>query len=164
MSSIYVEITGDLQELLRDMAKLENADTGAAMAAIGEGLRESTIRRFDTSTSPEGKKWKASVRVREKGGKTLIKTAKLRNSIHTEYDDTGMAVGTNSIYAATHQLGASGRQIKPKNRKVLKFQINGKWISAKKVTVNIPARPFLGISEEDEGEIRAILDAMMRGD
>lgn len=164
MASIHVEISGDLQELLRDIAKLENVDTGAAMATIGEGLRESTIRRFDTSTSPEGKKWKTSIRVREKGGKTLIKTAKMRNSIHTEYDDTGMAVGTNSIKATTHQFGDKGRVIRPKKKGALRFKINGQWVMAKKVTVNIPARPFLGISEEDEEEIRSVLDAMMKGE
>ncbi len=164
MSSVHVEVTGDLKKLLKDTSHLENIDTEGAMAAIGEGLRESTIRRFDTSTGPNEKKWKTSIRVREKGGKTLVKSSNLRNSIHTEYDKTGMAVGTNNIYAATHQLGARGRVIKPKRKKVLHFKFNGKWVTKKKVVVNIPARPFLGISEEDEEDIKKILDDMMRGE
>lgn len=164
MSSIHVEVSGDLKKLLKDVSRLENIDTSGAMAAIGEGLRESTIRRFDTSTSPEGKKWRTSIRVRENGGKTLIKTANLRNSIHTEYDKDGMAVGTNSIKAATHQFGDKGRSIRAKKKKFLRFKINGKWVMKKEVKVNIPARPFLGISEEDEKEIREILDSMMKGE
>lgn len=164
MPSIHVEVTGDIRKLMQDVSHLENVDTAGAMAAIGEGLRESTIRRFDTSTGPDGKKWKTSLRVREKGGKTLVKTANLRNSIHTEHDKTGMAVGTNNIYAATHQLGDKGRIIKPKKKKVLHFKINDKWVTKKKVVVDIPARPFLGISEEDDEDIRKILDDMMRGE
>ena len=164
MSSIRVEVTGDYEELLKEIARLENVDTEAAMAAIGEGLRESTMRRFETSTGPDGKRWKTSIRAREKGGKTLIHRANLRNSIHTEYDATGMAVGTNTIYAATHQFGAQGRVIRAKRKKALRFQINGQWVSKKKVVVNIPERPFLGISEEDDEDIRSILDEMMKGD
>lgn len=161
---VHVEVTGDIRKLMEDVSHLENVDTAGAMAAIGEGLRESTIRRFDTSTGPDGKKWKTSLRVREKGGKTLVKTAKMKNSIHTEYDKTGMAVGTNSIKATTHQFGDKGRIIKPKRKKALHFKFNGKWVTKKKVVVNIPARPFLGISEEDEEDIRKILDDMMRGE
>lgn len=35
-----------------------------------------------------------------------------------------------------------GGTIKPKNGKYLRFQIDGKWIMARSVT--IPARPYLG--------------------
>lgn len=164
MSSIRIEVDGDLQKLVSDMAKLENADIGGAMAAIGEGLRESTVRRFETSTGPDGKRWKTSIRAKETGGKTLIQTARLRNSIHTEYDESGVAVGTNDIRAATHQFGDSGRVIRPRKKRLLRFRIKGQWVSVKKVSVDIPARPFLGISEEDDEEIRTILDGMMKGE
>ena len=66
MSSIQVEVAGDYSALLREIARLENVDTEGAMAAIGAGLRESTVRRFDTSTAPDGKKWKTSIRVKER--------------------------------------------------------------------------------------------------
>ena len=162
MSSIKAAVTGDTEALLKRLASLRAADTKGAMRAIAEGLRTSTVERFDKSISPEGKKWKASIRAGNVGGKTLVKTTNLRNSIRSEADRTGMAVGTNSIYAATHQFGAD-RVIKPKRKKVLKFQINGKWISKQKVKVKIPARPFLGISEDDEEEIREVLDDLLKG-
>lgn len=162
MGSINVNVTGDTAALLKRIAALRSADTAGAMSAIAEGLRTSTVERFDKSMSAEGKKWKTSVRARDTGGKTLIKTSNLRNSIRSESDRSGMAVGTNTVYAATHQFGAD-RLIKPKRKKVLRFQINGSWVSAKQVKVRIPARPFLGISEEDDEEIRDILDDMMKG-
>ena len=58
----------------------------------------------------------------------------------------------------THQFGAKNRRIKAKNCKALKFKIGKKWISSKEVVVNIPARPFLGISEEDKEDIKDILN------
>lgn len=162
MSSIKAAVTGDTEALLKRLASLRAVDTKGAMRAIAEGLRTSTVERFDKSISPEGKKWKTSIRAGNVGGKTLVKTTNLRNSIRSEADRTGMAVGTNSIYAATHQFGTD-RVIKPKRKKVLKFQINGKWISKQKVKVKIPARPFLGISEDDEEEIREVLDDLLKG-
>lgn len=162
MSSIRATVTGDTQALLKRIAALRSVDTAKAMRTIAEGLRTSTVERFDKSLSPEGKKWKTSVRAQGTNGKTLVKSAVLKNSIRSEADKTGMAVGTNTIYAATHQFGAD-RVIKPKRKKVLRFQINGKWVSKSKVRVKIPARPFLGISEEDDEEIRDALEGMMKG-
>ena len=46
---------------------------------------------------------------------------------------------------------------------VLRFQIGGKWESAKEVSISFAARPFLGISEEDDAEIKDMLNAMMGG-
>ena len=162
VSSIKATVTGDTEILLRRLASMRTVDTKGAMRAIAEGLRTSTVERFDKSVSPDGKKWKTSIRAGNAGGKTLLKTANLRTSIRSEADRTGMAVGTNSIYAATHQFG-DARIIKPKRKKVLKFQINGKWITKSMVKVRIPARPFLGISEDDEEEIREVLDDLLKG-
>lgn len=161
MGSVYVQITGH-DALLRRLKELRDVDTADTMQAIAEGLRTSTVERFGVTISPEGKKWRTSIRARETGGKTLTKTANLKNSIRAESDATGLAIGTNSIYAATHQFGDK-RVIRPKRAKVLRWQMNGRWISKKKVQVDIPARPFLGISEEDANEIQDMLDEMIRG-
>lgn len=162
MGSIRVEVSGDTNALLKQLGKYGDLDIAGTMRAVAEGLRTSTMERFDKSLSPEGKKWKTSIRAALTGGKTLIKSSVLRTSIRAEADKGGMAVGTNNIYAATHQFGVSHRTIQPKNAKVLRFQIGGKWISTKKVTISIPARPFLGISEEDDAEIKDMLDEMMQ--
>ena len=163
MSSIRADVTGEAEALIKRLKSFQEIDIAATTRSIAEGLRTSTVERFEKSVSPEGKKWKSSIRASETGGKTLIKSNDLRSSIRSEADESGLAVGTNKIYAASHQFGATGRRIQPKKAKTLRFQIGGKWISAKEVRISIPARPFLGISEEDNEEIKKLLNEMMEG-
>jgi phage gpG-like protein len=123
-------------------------------AALAEGVRESTLERFKHSKDPNGKRWKVSVRAATEGGKTLIQSSQLRNSINSRSDETGFAVGTNVKHAATHQFGETGRTIRARRKKALRFQVGGKWVSKKQVRIRIPARPFLGLSDEDMQEIK----------
>lgn len=157
MSSIRVEVTGDMRWLFKRLRRLSNVDMKGINNSLAEGLRTSTLERFRTEKDPEGKKWKTSIRVREEGGRTLTKTAKLKTSIHSTSSAAGFAVGTNDIRAATLQFGTD-RIIKPRRGPVLRFKVNGKWISTKQVHIRIPARPFLGISEDDDREIKKALE------
>lgn len=128
---------------------------------MAEAIRGSTVERFKTQKGPDGKKWKQSIRAIEDNGVTLVKSAGLRNSIKSTADDAGFAVGTNKIYGSTHQLGDKRRiTIKAKTPKGLLFKIDGQWIRKKQVTVrvNIPARPFLGLSDEDMEEIKGTVE------
>ena len=79
-------------------------------------------------------------------------------------------VGSNRKYAAIHQLGGTIEQ-HAQSRKMRYRSVAGRVLFAgrrhKKVTerwvtrgayqVNIPARPFLGISTADDAEIRRII-------
>ena len=56
-------------------------------------------------------------------------------------------------------LGMSGPL--PRRGPVLRFKIDGKWVSAKQVHIKIEGRPFLGISEEDDEEIKNVLEAAL---
>ena len=156
MSSISVRLDGEVDELLARLNQMSGIDKAGVMNAIAEGLRTSTVERFSSEESPEGSKWKPSIRATRQG-KTLTKTVGLKNSIKAQADGTGAAVGTNLISAATHQFGDE-RTIRAKKGRYLRFQIGDRWVSIPSVRVNIPARPFLGISKEDEEEIKAILD------
>ena len=156
MSSINLKVEGDVQRLMKRLGRIASVDKAGINNAIAEGLRTSTIERFQAEKSPEGKKWKQSIRAREEGGKTLIKSAALRSSIRSEASAEGLAVGTNDIRAATHQFGDS-RIIKAKRKKALRFRVSGRWVSKKEVKVTIPARPFLGVSEEDAEEPKKLL-------
>ncbi|WP_347499145.1 phage virion morphogenesis protein [Ruminiclostridium papyrosolvens] len=102
------------------------------------------------------------MRAEQEGGVTLVVSAGLKNSIKSKSDASGFTVGTNKIYAATQQLGAKNRRItiRAKTSKGLVFQMEGRWIRKKQVNVrvNIPARPFLGLSDEDIEEIRGTLE------
>ncbi|MFR1008017.1 MAG: phage virion morphogenesis protein [Ruminococcus sp.] len=93
-----------------------------------------------------------------KGGLTLTMTGQLKSSINARATEEGAEVGTNLVYAATHQFGASGRVIRAKNKPYLAFEYHGRTIRKKQVTVNIPARPFLGISDEDRQEIKSLVE------
>ncbi len=158
MSSIRAELSGDTDELLKELGRLEKLELRGALNAMAEGLRTSTVERFEAEESPEGKPWKPSVHASgENGGKTLTQTGKLKSSIRKRVSGSGLAVGTNDIRAATHQFGDT-RTIRAKNQKYLRFQVGGQWRRAASVRITIPPRPFLGISEADEQEIRETLE------
>lgn len=134
--------------LLKELGRLEKLELKGALNAIGEGLRTSTVERFEAEESPEGKKWKPSIRASmESGGKTLTQSGKLKTHIRKRVSGSGLAVGTNDIKAATHQFGDT-RTIRVKNR-------------ASSIRITIPPRPFLGISEADEQEIRETLEEVL---
>ncbi|SHF45833.1 phage virion morphogenesis (putative tail completion) protein [Desulforamulus putei DSM 12395] len=157
-----IRLEGDVRKLMKKLRGLENVDLKGAGLTLAEALRTSTRERFQQQKSPEGKPWKKSIRAIQEGGATLTDSAGLKNSIKSTADSTGFAVGTNKVYARTHQFGEKGRKvtIRAKTSRGLIFQVGGRWIRKKQVTVNIkiPARPFLGISEEDMQEIRGTLE------
>lgn len=159
MSSIRVSIDGDTEKILKKISGLAGIDKAGINRAIAEALRTGTVERFEQQQSPEGVAWKRSIRASgEGGGVTLTRTAALRNSINARATKDGAEVGTNTVYAATHQFGASGRSIRAKDKPFLVFQVGGRWIRKKQVTVNIPARPFLGVSDDDRQEIKDIVE------
>ncbi len=125
---------------------------------IGTIIEESTKDRFETETDPAGQKWKPSISaLNGTSRKTLTKDGYLSDGIHFKVSKDKVEVGSNAIYAAIHQLGGT---IKPKNKQNLAFKIGKKVILASKV--EMPARPFLGISEKDKDVIgRAIKDYMV---
>lgn len=159
-----IRLQGDTAALLRKMRRYSELDRKGLNIALAEGVRESTLERFKQGRGPDGKRWKTSIRAAETGGKTLIDSSQLRNSIKTTADASGFAVGTNVKHAATHQFGDKGHTIRAKRAKNLRFQVGGQWISKKKVKVNIPARPFLGLSDEDMQEIKATTEEFIGRD
>ena len=164
-----VRIEGDIRKLYKRLSKLENNDMRRVNAVLAEAIRASTLDRFRNEEAPDGTKWKPTKRTSTstRREKILTNTGRLRRSINSKSDRRGFAVGTNVKYAATHQFGDDSRELGPltiraKKGKALMFNIGGKDIFVKKVhipslKVSIPARPFLGISEEDIDEIRATL-------
>lgn len=160
---IRAELSGDTDALLKELGRLEKLELKGALNAIGEGLRTSTVERFEAEESPEGKKWKPSIRASmESGGKTLTQSGKLKTHIGIRVSGSGLAVGTNDIRAATHQFGDT-RTIRAKNQKYLRFMVGGQWRRAASVRITIPPRPFLGISEADEQEIKETLEEILEG-
>lgn len=157
-----IRIDGDLNRLQKRLKQLREIDKKGINSTIGEAINSSTKNRFKTQKAPNGKKWPESERVVKNGGVTLVQSAVLKNSIKYKADSSGFSVGTNNIYAATHQLGDQNREItiRAKTSKGLVFRIGDQWIRKKQVTVKvtIPPRPFLGLSEDDYEEIKGTLE------
>ena len=105
MAMYSIRLDGDTRAMLRRIRSFSEIDKQGINAALAEGARESTLERFKQSKGPDGRRWKTSIRAAQEGGKTLIQSAQLRNSIHAKSDASGFAVGTNVKYAATHQFG-----------------------------------------------------------
>ena len=79
MSSVSVRLDDETDQLIQRLKDMSDIDKAGIMNAIAEGLRTSTVERFRTEESPDGKKWKRSIRAEKSGGKTLKKT----RHIHT---------------------------------------------------------------------------------
>jgi len=157
-----IRIEGDIQNLISTIRDLGDMDFLVVSQVLGEANRTSTVERFKDEEDPQGKKWKKSIRATEEGGQTLTNKSDLKNSIKSKASEEGFVVGTNKIYAGTHQKGGTFT-IRAKNAPYLRFKYKGKWISKKQVTVDMPKREFLGISKEDMQEIKATLVDFVRG-
>lgn len=127
---------------------------------IGELLQESTEDRLNSgkNVDPTGKPWVTlqpwyQEQKKRNQGKILSLNGHLADSInHDVINGNTVIVGTNKEYAAIHQFGGA---IRPKTAKAL--NVGGRAV--KKVT--IPARPFLGVSNQDkENILDAVLDHM----
>lgn len=157
MTMITVRLEGDAAGLLRQMEGLRDLDKAGLSETMAQIVRTSTVKRFERQRGPDDKPWQPSQRARAENGVTLTDTTHLRTGIRAKSSADGWAVGTNVEYAATHQYGAPGRTIRAKTSHGLRFRVGGRWITKQAVTVNIPARPFLGLSADDQDEIAATL-------
>ncbi|RFC63612.1 phage virion morphogenesis protein [Fulvimarina endophytica] len=130
-------------------------DTTPVMAAIGTQLVSSTHRRFVSQHSPDGTPWKKlnpDYARTKRNRRILTESGRLRDSINSKPGRDSVRVGTNTVYAAAHQFGVT---IKPKTKSHLVFRLASGVVLAKSVT--LPARPFLGISSQDEDEIAEVV-------
>lgn len=150
---ISVEDAGVLAALRRVASVLADpTPLTNEIAALGES---STRQRFRTETGPDGTAWKQSLRAKLTGGRTLTQDGHLSGSLSSRHGRTFAEWGVNRIYAAIHQFGGV---IRPVNAKALRFQLaDGSFAVRKSVTM--PARPYLGLSDDDVGDI---LDAIER--
>lgn len=133
-------------------------DAGPVMADIAAFGERSTRDHFRAETGPDGKKWKPSLRAQIIGGRTLTKDGHLAASISGRHGRDFAEWGANRIYAAIHQFGG---EIRAKGG-TLRFRLaNGGFAQVKKVMM--PARPFLGISDDDREDILDIIAARIKG-
>lgn len=129
------------------------------LTEIGETVITQTQLRFVDGESPDGSKWaplSAVTLARRRKGKgagsaqPLMDTGRLRNSIAKRVDDKSVFIGTNVIYARTHQFGAAKGSFGVGKYRTRKGSFPIPW-------GNIPARPFFGFSQDDQTEIIGII-------
>ena len=115
-----------------------------AYQAIGNYLVGETQDRIKRETSPDGTPFapialETKRRKQRKGKilKILQENGTLVNTIAAQVEGDGVAVGSNMPYASIHQLGGNAGRNK---------------------SVNLPARPYLGLNDEDQEEITGIVE------
>lgn len=151
------EILGGLHSM-RALA----ADLRPTMDRIGVVLESSTVERFDLGQAPDGTPWLQSLRVRLSGGKTLVEHTHLRSSITHNLERDAVEVGSNLTYAAIHQTGFDGPvQVKAHARRFTmvfgQARSGTAQVKAHTRHMKMPARPYLGLSVGDRGDVLAIV-------
>ena len=133
---IEIEIN-NAQQIASILDKLANAaqDRTPLMRSIAGTMESAVLQNFDVGGRP---KW---LGLKYRQGTPLVDTENLMNSITSYYDNDSAEVGTNEPYAAIHQFGGkAGRGRK----------------------VDIPARPFLVLTPQDENDILEDVQAYFR--
>lgn len=141
MASIEV----DDHQILAALHRLQRlaGDLRPALAEMGEDLVESTKHRFETSTRPDGVHWSENswVTVTNKGeGKPPLtgETGVLMDTIDYSATADLLEVGSPMEYAAMQQFGGTTDEFPH-------------------LWGDIPARPFLGLSDDDRSDLLAIM-------
>lgn len=138
MAGSFLEITVDDRELSAALQKLQAklGDLAPVFRDLGEHLLTSTRERFSSQTGPDGRSWPAlspdyAKHKPKNKDKILTLDGFLRGLMAVQVSPTALKVGTPLIYGATHQFGDPRR--------------------------SIPARPFLGLSDQDRADTLDIL-------
>ena len=124
---IEIEIN-NAQEVAALLERLAHATTHRAplMRSIAGTMESAVLQNFEVGGRP---KW---LGLKYRQGTPFVDTENLMGSITSAYTNDEAIVGTNEPYAAIHQFGGkAGRGRK----------------------VDIPARPFLALTPQDEADI-----------
>lgn len=140
-----IEIKIDDTQIRTALQNLQHAvsDLSPALKEIGEVLVESTKQRFESGMGPDGSQWpdNSAVTIDRKGrNKPLVDEGTLMESIRKELvGNNTLEIGTGLGYGAMQQFGGT------------KAEFPFLW-------GDIPARPFLGLSDADREEILKIVE------
>jgi phage virion morphogenesis protein len=133
---------------------------------IGEDMTESSKRRFETATAPDGSAWApnsavtlarySSMFARKKPG--TGETRALATTInHQLQGDDAVAIGSPMIYAGTFHYGAKSGEFGFGFYATREGSFPLPW-------GDIPARPFLGASDEDKANIVDLVNSYLMED
>lgn len=130
----FVVSTDGLDEALGTLRLLatKGEDLAPMLDELGQDEVARVMQRFEQSRSPDGTAWQALKRPRPRGGgRPLQDTGVLMGSITAQAHGNILQIGTATDYAHYHQFG----------------------------TQHIPARPFLGVSDDLLASIKELTHA-----
>ncbi len=169
-----IEIKIDAAQVAGALERLAKAAVNASpvMASVAGIMHDAVMENFAQAGRP---KWlglkPATLAQKRKLGyseQPLIRRGRLASSITQKSDGNSAIVGTNLKYAAIHQFGGGidmparsqqayfrqGKDGSIGHRFVRKSQSNfAQWHTRGAHSVNMPARPFLSLTEADEEKI-----------
>jgi phage virion morphogenesis protein len=131
-----------LSRLEDRLQRLAGTDRRQLLGELGAVLESQTKRRItDEKEGPDGASWadwsEGYAAKRHSGQSLLESEGHLEGEItHNVTSDSEVEVGTNLVYAATHQFGSDDGR-------------------------NIPARPYLGLSADNEAELLDVADRFL---
>jgi len=163
----HVSITIDERRIKFRMHTLHEMllDLSPVLRQLGEIVHARAMQSFDEGKGPEGGAWPPSDRVRRSGGKTLIDTGTLRNSINVQVSAKEVRIGTPVVYGPVHQFGSDGPLSGGTARMVSKTTgragKKGRGFKGNARPSGIPARPYLGLKLRDWGELRTLVAAYL---
>lgn len=186
-----VSFSLDDKGTLDALAQLERRaeDLTGAYHALGAHFVFSTQRNIERETAPDGQKWRplsprtAAQRIgrgrsaRLRGYSTILRvTNRLYQSISYAVLPSGIEWGSNLVYARIHQLGGTInmapregtvtlKNIRKRGNRFVRSGTRGassRTVSIRGYQVNIPARPYLGISDYDRQAVPEIVADHLR--
>lgn len=124
-----------LDEAIKAVARIEGARLAEFADDAGAVLESSTRERFETKEAPDGEEWAAWSEAyddtRNHGRHSLlVNEGDLLDSLASYTSAAQVEVGSNLVYAAHHHFGGD------------------------EIGTGMPARPFLGVSTQDEGDLQ----------
>lgn len=162
MTSVKITSKGD--EAVQAEIKRLSARIGSPrpiLGAIGEILVDSTTKRFAKGVGPDGKKWKRNApstisrylaafgNSRRRTKRPLIgETLALSTTISWNVSGRTLSVGSPMDYARKQQFGARRGEFGSANGSPIPWG-------------DVPARPFLGLTEDDREDILDSLREML---
>ena len=161
-----IDIRLDGEERVRDAFNRlikASSDLGPVMRDLGEELTTTTRQRFVDQEGPDGKKWApltetTKKRKKRNRDKVLTESGHLSGSINYRAASGHVLIGSTRIYAGTHQFGAKKGSFGSHQFSAIAGPFKGTTYKNLIPWGDIPARPFLGLSDKDRDLVLEVLE------
>lgn len=144
MAGTHLHVAVDDAAVRRALERLmrRGSKPSDALKDAGEALINSHRERFRSQQAPDGSPWeplskKYQARKRRNKNKILVLDGHMGTQFSYKQAGNDLKFGTNRVQAAAQHFGRK--------------------------EINLPARPFLGLSDDDRKEVMRIFESHIRG-